>query len=701
MILNSQERNVDNTFQSESNDFQIKASAKAFKILSDGLYSNKIRAVIRELSCNAFDGHVMANKTDEPFEVHLPNALEPHFSVKDFGIGMSHDEVMKLYSTYFESTKTNSNDVIGALGLGSKSPFSYTDSFTVISTKDGQTGTYMCYINEAMIPKVQVLNNEETDFPNGVEVSFSVKSQDFNEFKREAENVFRPFEIKPSILGIPDFDCEIYDVEDTIGEIQIIRGHRWGSKKWIATQGNIEYPLDVSKLTNIDYDLATDEEKANVKIIEAIYNHMNLVIPFQIGELDISASRESLGYDKQTIENIAKKVKTILVDIKDKIYEEINTAENDYDKLLKFNVSSNRFQPDMVIAALQDTDLKDKFNSNGTFEFATNGIEQMTMYSCKNRNAIDRKDYLKVSFGKTSFKPSGDIQIVLNDEKSPTVGITKARKLISEKGFTSVLLVSKGALDKIGNPNYEKISEYEFEKVETKKNTTLKGSNFKRYSGGFNHFTTFGPLSDSLQDADEILIFPILSNMPAQSVKLDCGISWDSAINFAQQSNLIGDVYGIRNDHYKTKRFQAAMEESNFKCVFEKINEVIAEMLKDEELVKELSEYKSSQQISNVTRLELEIYRNIKNGDVTFEDDSSIQIAYENYSKMGEFKSNRNLDSKLFLFETSGGTIETEEVTISFAKNEEFEMLFFIDTWDYRNDRNKILKYIGGTIVND
>lgn len=64
-------------------------------ILSSGLYSNKIRAVIRELSCNAVDAHTSAGNKN-PIEVKLPNALDKQFYVKDFGTGLTHDQVMKL-----------------------------------------------------------------------------------------------------------------------------------------------------------------------------------------------------------------------------------------------------------------------------------------------------------------------------------------------------------------------------------------------------------------------------------------------------------------------------------------------------------------------------------------------------------------------------------------------------------------------------
>ena len=122
----------------EVGEFRIRNSAKAFNILSSGLYANKIKAVIRELSCNAVDSHIAAGKTDTPFDIHLPNSLEPWFSIRDYGIGLNHDQVTNLYTTYFESTKTDSNEFIGALGLGSKSPFSYTENFTVTAIKDGR-----------------------------------------------------------------------------------------------------------------------------------------------------------------------------------------------------------------------------------------------------------------------------------------------------------------------------------------------------------------------------------------------------------------------------------------------------------------------------------------------------------------------------------------------------------------------------------
>ncbi len=92
--------------------FTIKPNGKAFRTLIDGLYSNKVRAVIRELCSNAADSHIAAGN-DAPFEVTIPTTLDPTFRVRDFGTGLKHEQVMHLYTTIFESTKETTNDQTG------------------------------------------------------------------------------------------------------------------------------------------------------------------------------------------------------------------------------------------------------------------------------------------------------------------------------------------------------------------------------------------------------------------------------------------------------------------------------------------------------------------------------------------------------------------------------------------------------------
>ena len=122
--------------------FTIENSPFAFKILSESLYSHKIQSVIRELSTNAADEHVSSGKGDIPFDVHVPTGFEPYFSIRDYGAGLSEADATTLYTTFFKSTKRNDNAVTGCLGLGSKSPFAVTDSFTIESFNGGIRTVY-------------------------------------------------------------------------------------------------------------------------------------------------------------------------------------------------------------------------------------------------------------------------------------------------------------------------------------------------------------------------------------------------------------------------------------------------------------------------------------------------------------------------------------------------------------------------------
>lgn len=186
---------------------KIKASAKAFNILSSGLYANKISAIIRELSCNAVDSHVAAGNNETPFDVHLPNQLEPWFSIRDYGTGLTHEQVTQIYTTYFESTKTDSNEYIGALGLGSKSPFAYTDNFTITAIRNNKKGIYSAFINQAGVPSIAQMMTEDTTEPSGVEVKMSVNDNwDYSKFRDEARTVI--VKINPrDVVSIPtDYD---------------------------------------------------------------------------------------------------------------------------------------------------------------------------------------------------------------------------------------------------------------------------------------------------------------------------------------------------------------------------------------------------------------------------------------------------------------------------------------------------------------
>lgn len=298
----------------EVGEFRIRNSAKAFKILSDGLYANKIRAIIRELSCNAVDSHTAAGNENTPFDVHLPNHIEPWFSIRDYGVGLSHDQVVNIYTTYFESTKTDSNAFIGALGLGSKSPFSYTDNFTVTAIRNGRRGIYTAFINDQGVPSIALMMESQTEEPNGVEVKFSVNDRwDYERFAHEASQVYQYFKLQPVVSGRANFEVRAisYETRDIIPGVHSCVG----TSHSVAVMGNIAYPIQVP-----------DSDKSLGSLKDLL--RCGLELHFNIGELDFQASREGLSYIAQTMNAIKKKLEQLNQQLVVYITTEANKIEN-------------------------------------------------------------------------------------------------------------------------------------------------------------------------------------------------------------------------------------------------------------------------------------------------------------------------------------------------------------------------------------
>src|SRR3546814_2225283 len=112
-------------------------------------------------SSDLIDAHTAAGKSETPVKVWLPDEFDPYFRVTDTGIGMSHEFMMTSFMAYTDgSTKDQSNDQIGGWGIGSKSPFSYTDQFVLVSVHDGVRSVYSVFKDEDSIPRSEEHTSE-------------------------------------------------------------------------------------------------------------------------------------------------------------------------------------------------------------------------------------------------------------------------------------------------------------------------------------------------------------------------------------------------------------------------------------------------------------------------------------------------------------------------------------------------------------
>lgn len=304
----------------ESVEFGLLFNAKMAKMLSDGVYSDKIQSIIREISCNAVDSHVAAGKGSLPIEVHLPSKMEPWFHVKDFGIGMDHETVKGTYSIYGASTKIHSDDFIGQLGLGSKAPICYVDAFDVTSIHDGVEYQYSIHKNQRGIPAVSPLGRRNTNEPNGVTVKLPVKQEDINLFATKAQQVFRWFKVAPRITGVAGFEVTPVGTAEYQGTGWRILNRSFGQ---FAVMGQVAYPLDVNSISGLS--------AAAKKLFD-----LPLVLDFEIGDLEFAISREALGYDDRTQQQIRLRLETMLTELAKRFESEISTAPTEWEARRRF-----------------------------------------------------------------------------------------------------------------------------------------------------------------------------------------------------------------------------------------------------------------------------------------------------------------------------------------------------------------------------
>jgi len=308
------------TNTASSRGYTIKATGKAFKVLIDGLYGDKITSITRELWSNALDSHANCQRKDVPFDVSFPTAFDPTFRVRDYGCGMSHEVISTVYSTMFESTKEDSIDEVGQLGLGAKSPFSYTDSFNVMAYDGRMCRHYTAMIGNDYIPTLHSMGATESSEPQGIEVSFAVDLGDLPKFQKAAKAVSVGFDVKPNIstadaleVEWPEMDVVYRGRDYTIHRTCPVPGR---SHKPYAQMGCVIYPIDVEQLPDL-----TQTGKWLMQ--------QYILIEFPMGDLEFIASREALSYGRHepTIESLTTRINAIAEEIAEQTLRPIAEAD--------------------------------------------------------------------------------------------------------------------------------------------------------------------------------------------------------------------------------------------------------------------------------------------------------------------------------------------------------------------------------------
>lgn len=286
------------------NKYNIEVTSKTFRSLFGDLYAKPFDSMIREIVANACDANRQSGYNG-PVEISVhKDGVEHYIEIKDNGVGMTYDDMVNIYTTFFKSTKNNSNDDIGGFGIGSKSPLAYADYFIATSVKDGKKNIIMTSRNND-IPSYQVmLNNVDTDDSHGTTIRIPIEQKDIENLKtvyREQLIGFWPLP-KLTLLDGEEFSIKV---------IEVVDGFR------IA---------DIKSRIYANFRMSVGGPNYVVSHLDKVFGMVS-IMDVPIKDVNVSLSRETITYDdalKQKLLEIFKdKMNEIYSKVKEMTKEEI------------------------------------------------------------------------------------------------------------------------------------------------------------------------------------------------------------------------------------------------------------------------------------------------------------------------------------------------------------------------------------------
>lgn len=306
------------------------SDAIIFDMFTEKMYSNPIGSIVREITSNAVDSHIEANVND-PVVIRLTNDVDTnttHISFIDVGVGMSPERIKEVYSVYFNSTKRDTNNQIGGWGLGGKTPLAYkryidnTDeydnSFHVITTHNGIKYHYVVHEGEKS-PEISLLFREKSINHNGTEVKIEVNASDLDAFIKE---------LKYQLVYFDNILFEGFNDYEELNDYKIYHGNYFSYRENSITSyahinlGGVFYPIDY-----------------NVLDLNSSHFYTSIGVKFDIGEIEVIPSRESIKYSKKTIKVIKDRINSAMNELKDLFLKQNSKIESllDYYKNANYN----------------------------------------------------------------------------------------------------------------------------------------------------------------------------------------------------------------------------------------------------------------------------------------------------------------------------------------------------------------------------
>lgn len=463
MELKNDKPVIDASGEMVEQSFSVEDQGMLFDILRNKMYNDPIRAICREITCNARDAHREVGKSDVPIEISLPTILDSRLIIRDFGPGISPERMSNVFIKYTASTKRSSNLQTGGFGLGAKTPFSYSDTFNILTIHDGVKYNYTCYIDETKVGKIALLSKEDTSESNGTQIIIPIEQKDWDTFDFAIKEYVKYFEVTPIING----NC----TWKTLPQV-MLKGSNWKMSRQntydvLILVDNVPYMTSRSMLS---------------KYIDTNWLPRSYLfeMTFNVGELSLAANRESISFDEPTIKVIK---------------QAFNIASQEQKKIFQDSVSNASSLKEAIKVYTEYCELFHSYTGHKSY---WNGIDiynlihsknnvRFTSYSINNVNSNLKILYHPESLWKDTS------QVIVSDIDGGGVSISdkkciKKYMLDHNKKYVHIVSFNQSTLDDLANdvdPNqmYIKHMDYVF------LSSLIK--NKKRAGGTYHRFNVF------------------------------------------------------------------------------------------------------------------------------------------------------------------------------------------------------------------
>lgn len=365
MLLKTKQE-IFNTNTTEVLDYRLPNSDESIRLLMEAIsvrmYTDPLTAVVREISCNAVDANKDAGRGHVPIRIYLPDMaikddrvphesqLESHLIIEDDGNGISPDG-MRIFTTIMESTKRDSNNLIGGYGLGSKSPFSITNIFDIITNHEGIQYGYTCAVDNGL-PKC-LLHYTRSTTEVGTSIRIPIINEEYlSRLKKIVIDTCAWFNVAP-VFNSNSMNETVREIREYLnydlnkpyytipisGEPNQKKINYNGLSNPVLKYNGILSPVFI--IGGVPYSI-TDDKVAKtlanaidsavpqsyiykiVPLLDAVVP--NLVIPIPIGAIDLSVQRETPIWNEKTINYLRNKIVEVFTSLISERDKAINEA---------------------------------------------------------------------------------------------------------------------------------------------------------------------------------------------------------------------------------------------------------------------------------------------------------------------------------------------------------------------------------------